>query len=116
VFVVASPTRIVQKVFANDEVVAVLSYDLDRGQYENTPSVELSAVKNYPSRAEKIPTPVTTYHADSNLPTYTHSPGQCIPRATLPAQTTLSYALSPNTTSSGMSSYAAVYMTPSLLS
>ncbi|KAL4074467.1 hypothetical protein V8B97DRAFT_1868760 [Scleroderma yunnanense] len=114
-----SPTRIMQKIFANDEVVAVLSYDLDRGQCENMPSAELSIAKKYPSRADKIPSPLATYHTDSNLPTYTHSPGQCIPRASLPTQTSLSYALSPgntNATSAGMSSYAAVYMTPSLLS
>ncbi|KAL4067592.1 hypothetical protein J3A83DRAFT_4189377 [Scleroderma citrinum] len=114
-----SPTRIMQKIFANDEVVAVLSYDLDRGQCENMPSAELSIAKKYPSRADKIPSPLATYHTDSNLPTYTHSAGQCIPRASLPTQTSLSYALSPgntNATSAGMSSYAAVYMTPSLLS
>ncbi|KAG6334585.1 hypothetical protein ID866_4508 [Astraeus odoratus] len=115
----ASPTRIVQKIFANDELVAILFYDLDRGQCENMPSAELSGAKKCLNRAEKTPSPLATYHVESYLPTYTHVSGQCIPRASLPTQTSLSYALSPvstNTTSGNLSPYSAVYMTPSLLS
>lgn len=119
VFVVASPTRIIQKLFINDELLAVFFYDLDRGQCENMPFVELNGVKKYLARVEKPPSPLATYHADSQLPTYTHAHGQCIPRASLPAQTSLSYALSPvntNTTSRSMAPYVSTYMTPSLLS
>lgn len=114
-----SPTRIIQKLFINDELLAVFFYDLDRGQCENMPFVELNGVKKYLARVEKPPSPLATYHADSQLPTYTHAHGQCIPRASLPAQTSLSYALSPvntNTTSRSMAPYVSTYMTPSLLS
>jgi hypothetical protein len=113
-----SPTCIVQKIIVNEEVVAVIFYDLDRGQCENMPSAELSGVQKYHDRAERTPSPLTAYHADSLSPSCTQTPGQRIPRSSLPTQTSLSYALSPvNTDSSprGMSSYSAAFMMPSLL-
>lgn len=107
------PTCIVQKIFVNDEVVAVICYDLDRSQRENMPSAELSGFKKCSGRMDK--TPLAAYHVDSQLPTYTRAPGQCIPRASLPPQTSLLNALSPvaRVRSGGISPYC---LTPSLLS
>lgn len=107
------PTCIVQKFFVNDEVTAVICYDLDRGLCGNMPSAELSGFKKCSGRMEK--TPPATYHVDSQLPTYTRAPGQCIPRATLPTPASHLNALSPaaRVRSGGMSSYC---LTPSLLS
>ncbi|KAF9227962.1 hypothetical protein BS17DRAFT_774545 [Gyrodon lividus] len=114
-----SPTCIVQKIIVNEEVVAVIFYDLDRGQCESMPSAELSGVQKYHGRAERTPSPLAAYHTDSLLPSCIPAPGQCIPRSSLPIQTSLSYALtSINADASprGTSSYSAAFMMPSLLS
>ena len=115
----ASPTCIVQKIIANDQVLAVIFYDLDRGQCDTMPAAKLIGIQKYHGRPERTPSPQSAYHTDSLLPTYTHMPGQCIPRASLPTHTSLSYALSAiNADSSlpGTSSYSAAFMMPSLLS
>ncbi|KAG8217485.1 hypothetical protein J3R82DRAFT_5630 [Butyriboletus roseoflavus] len=114
-----SPTCIVQKIIVNEEVLAVIFYDLDRGQCESMPAAKLIGIQKYHGRPERTPSPQSAYHADSLLPTYTHTPGQCIPRSNLPTQPSLSYALSSinaDTSLSGTSSYSAAFMMPSLLS
>ncbi|KIK95891.1 hypothetical protein PAXRUDRAFT_826554 [Paxillus rubicundulus Ve08.2h10] len=110
-----SPTCIVQKIIVNEEVVAVIFYDLDRGQYENMPSAELSGVQKYHGSAERTPSPLAAYHTDSLLPSCTRTPGQCIPRSSHPTQTSLSYALSSviaDSSPRGASSYSATLMMP----
>jgi hypothetical protein len=114
-----SPTCIVQKIIVNDQVLAVIFYDLDRGQCETTPAAKLIGIQKYHGSPERTPSPQSAYHTDSLLPTYTHMPGQCIPRASLPTHTSLSYALSAinaDSSLSGTSSYSATFMMPSLLS
>ena len=116
--VIASPTSIVQKIIVNEVVLAVIFYDLDRGQCETMPAAKLIGIQKYHTRPERTPSPQSAYHPDSLLPTYTHMPGQCIPRSSLPAQTSLSYALSAinaDTSLSATSSYSAAFMMPSLL-
>ena len=119
VSLIASPTCIVQKIIVNDQVLAVIFYDLDRGQCETTPAAKLIGIQKYHGSPERTPSPQSAYHTDSLLPTYTHMPGQCIPRSSLPTHTSLSYALSAinaDTSLSGTAPYSAVFMMPSLLS
>ncbi|KAH7889729.1 hypothetical protein F5I97DRAFT_1801027 [Phlebopus sp. FC_14] len=115
-----SPTYIVQKIIVNEEVVAVIFYDLDRGQCQNMPGAELSGVQKYPVRAERTPSPLSAYHTDSPLPSYVHAPGHCsIPRSSLLPQTSVSYALSPanaNSSPHGTTSYSGSFTMPSLFS
>ncbi|KAF8447997.1 hypothetical protein L210DRAFT_849030 [Boletus edulis BED1] len=113
-----SPTCIVQKIIVNDQVLAVIFYDLDRGQCESMPTAKLVAIQKYHTRPERTPSPQSAYHADSLLPTYTHMPGQCIPRSSLPNHTSyaLSATINADTSLSGTSSYSTAFMMPSLLS
>ncbi|KAH7930811.1 hypothetical protein BV22DRAFT_1115936 [Leucogyrophana mollusca] len=90
----ALPTCIVQKIIVDEEVIAVIVYDLDRVQCENMPSAELVGFQKYAGRSEKIPTQ-PNYPVDSGVPNYTHTSGQCIPRSFHPVQTSLSCALTP---------------------
>ncbi|KAG9318447.1 hypothetical protein JVU11DRAFT_538 [Chiua virens] len=113
-----SPTCIVQKIIVDEQLLAVIFYELDRGQCESMPSAKLIGIQKYHGRPERTPSPQSAYHTDSLLPTYTHMPGQCIPRSNLP-QTSLSYALSAinaDSSLSGTPPYSAAFMMPSLLS
>ncbi|KAG1756822.1 uncharacterized protein EDB91DRAFT_1094624 [Suillus paluster] len=87
---------IVQKIVVDEHVIAVIYYDLDRGQCENLPSVELTGFQKYTGHADDTQVPTT----NAFIPSYTYTPGHCIPRTVHATPTSLSHALTPPITNS----------------
>jgi hypothetical protein len=71
-FITASRTSITQQIIVDDEVIAFIVYDLDRGMDSNAgPSVELTGFQKYAGNKDNessAPTTVSTssYHSSSN--------------------------------------------------
>ncbi|KAG2064625.1 hypothetical protein BDR04DRAFT_1109812 [Suillus decipiens] len=87
-------TCIIQKIVVDEQVIAVIYYDLDRRQCENMPSVELTGFQKYTSHADTTQVPTT---GSAFIPSYTYAPGHSIPRTIHAAPTSLSHALIPST-------------------
>lgn len=87
-------TCIIQKIVVDEQVIAVIYYDLDRRQCENLPSVELTGFQKYTSHADTAQVPTTS---GAFIPSYTGAPGHSIPRTIHATQTSLSHALTPST-------------------
>lgn len=87
---------IVQKIVVDEQVTAVIYYDLDRRQCENMPSVELTGFQKYTGHADNAQVPTTS----AFVPNYTYTPGHCIPRTIHATPTSLSHALTPPSTNS----------------
>ncbi|KAG2157066.1 hypothetical protein DEU56DRAFT_722071 [Suillus clintonianus] len=87
---------IVQKIVVDEQVTAVIYYDLDRRQCENIPSVELTGFQKYTGHADNAQVPTTS----AFVPNYTYTPGHCIPRTIHATPTSLSHALTPPSTNS----------------
>ncbi|KAG0707803.1 hypothetical protein DFH29DRAFT_796035 [Suillus ampliporus] len=87
---------IVQKIVVDEQVIAVIYYDLDRGQCENLPSVELTGFQKYTDHVDNAQVPTTA----AFIPSYTYTPRHCIPRTVHVAPTSLSHALTPPITNS----------------
>ncbi|OJA21601.1 hypothetical protein AZE42_01677 [Rhizopogon vesiculosus] len=88
---------IVQKIIVDEHVIAVIYYDLDRRQCENMPSAELVGFQKFAGHADNVQSLLTS---DSFVPSYTHTPGHCVPRAVHTTHTSLSHALTPPPSSS----------------
>lgn len=88
-------TCIIQKIVVDEQVIAVIYYDLDRRQCENLPSVELTGFQKYTSHADTAQVPTTS---GAFIPSYTGAPGHSIPRTIHATQTSLSHALTPPST------------------
>lgn len=101
---------IIQKIVVDEQVIAVIYYDLDRRQCENSPSVELTGFQKYTGHADTTQVPATS---GAFIPSYTYAPGHSIPRNTIHATpTSLSHALTPGTDSSprGVPFHESLYM------
>ncbi|KAG2132482.1 uncharacterized protein EDB93DRAFT_900044 [Suillus bovinus] len=91
-------TCIIQKIVVDEQVIAVIYYDLDRRQCENLPSVELIGFQKYTGHTDNTtPLPTTT---GTFIPNYTYAPGHSIPRTIHATPTSLSHALTPSSTDS----------------
>jgi hypothetical protein len=88
---------IVQKIIVDEQAIAVIYYDLDRGQCENMPSAELVGFQKFAGHTDTVQ---SLLMSDAFVPNYTHTPGHCIPRAIHATQTSLSHALTPPITNS----------------
>ncbi|KAG1772640.1 hypothetical protein EDD22DRAFT_768007 [Suillus occidentalis] len=101
---------IIQKIVVDEQVIAVIYYDLDRRQCENLPSVELTGFQKYTGHADTTQVPTTS---GAFIPSYTYAPGHSIPRNTIHATpTSLSHALTPGTDPSprGVPFHESLYM------
>lgn len=90
---------IIQKIVVDEQVIAVIYYDLDRRQCENLPSVELTGFQKYTSHADTTQVPTTN---GTFIPNYTYTPGHSIPRTIHATPTSLSHALTPPSTDSSL--------------
>lgn len=90
---------IIQKIVVDEQVIAVIYYDLDRRQCENLPSVELTGFQKYTSHADTAQVPTTN---GTFIPNYTYTPGHSIPRTIHATPTSLSHALTPPSTDSSL--------------
>jgi hypothetical protein len=101
---------IIQKIVVDEQVIAVIYYDLDRRQCENLPSVELTGFQKYTGHADTTQVPATS---GAFIPSYTYASGHSIPRNTTHATpTSLSHALTPSTDCSprGVPFHESLYM------
>ena len=105
-------TYIVQKIIVDEQAIAVIYYDLDRGQCENLPSAELVGFQKIAGHADNAPSQLM---GDAFTPSYTHTAGHCIPHAVNTTHTSLSHALTPLTTNPprGGSFHQSPYLVPS---